>query len=59
MGFDGTRERTNFHWAQVNPGIGDIYDLDDSYILNRAYQIYSSAVILDGSYNAGYDGRLL
>lgn len=59
MGFDGLKERKNFHWVQTNPGIGDVYDLDNSYILNKAYQIYTSAVVAYGAYNAGYDGRLL
>lgn len=59
MGFDGTKERTNFHWVQTNPGIGDVYDLSNSYILNKAYQIYTSAVVANGIYDAGYDGRIL
>lgn len=59
MGFDGLKERTNFHWAQTNPGIGDVYDLDNSYILDKAYQIYTSAVVSYGMYDAGYDGRVV
>lgn len=57
MGFDGTTERDNFHWVQTNPGIGDVYDLDNDYILERAYQIYTSAVVSTGMYDVGYDGR--
>lgn len=58
MGFDGLKERTNFHWAQTNPGIGDVYDLDNDYILKKAYDIYTSAVTSYGIYDAGYDGRV-
>ena len=59
MGFDGLKERTNFHWTQTNPGIGDVYDLSNGYILERAYQIYTSAVVSHGMYDAGYDGRIV
>lgn len=46
MVFDGTSSRTNFRWAQSNPGIANVYNLSNAYILERAYQIYASAVVV-------------
>lgn len=51
MCFDGTSRRSNFHWTQTNLAIANVYDKNDSEILNGAYTIYSAAIINNGVYS--------